>query len=332
MTDSYPPFRMDLGGTDPGSLRAGPLPTAPLGSASAASRAAGSPAASAGGAPQHRWTAGRVVSLLLGALLLLTSTGLLAAGGGLLWADQADQAEREDGWVTSPADSVSTAGYALVTGDVTLDAVGTDRAVDNLIGRVRLQVTSTEPGVELFAGIAPSGEVRGYLAGVGQRQLGDIGPGAGGTGMGSSGGMGMGTGSVTDVPGGPPGTPPVEQDIWVAEVVGSGTQTLEWIPTAGDWTVVVLRADGSADVTTTLAVAATVPRLAEAAWGLLACGAGLLIAGSLLVAFALRAAPAPGAPPVPPWSAPPPSVGRGALPPGATDDGPVLAGTSGGTG
>jgi hypothetical protein len=124
----------------------------------------------------------------VGALLLLTSTGLLTAGGGLLWADQT---QRDDGWLTSGDDTVSTARYALVSDDVSLHAAGADRVVDNLVGHVRLQVTSTDPDVELFAGIAPSRGVPSYLAGVGQRQLGDIGPGTGATGwnMGSSGGM-----------------------------------------------------------------------------------------------------------------------------------------------
>jgi hypothetical protein len=328
MTDSYPPFRMDMGGTDPGSVAAGLLPTAPVGPASAASLPVGSPGAPIGRGPQHRWTGGRVVALVLGALLLLASTGLVAAGGGLLWADQT---QREDGWLISDADSVSTPRYALVTDDVTLDAAGTDWLVDNLIGQVRLEFTSTDPGVELFAGVAPSSAVRTYLAGVGQRQLGDVGPGTGGMGwnMGSSGGMHAGT--MTDVPGGPPAVPPADLDIWVAQTGGSGTQTLEWTPAAGNWTVVVMQADGSAGVGTTLAVAATVPRLTEAAWGILGGGAVLLVVGALLVALAMRRAQAPGAPAVPPWSAPPPPGGRGTLPPSSADDGPVLAGTPGGT-
>jgi hypothetical protein len=158
-----------------------------------------------------------------------------------------------------------------------------------------------------------------------------MGPGTGGMGwnMGSSGGMQAGT--MTDVPGGPPAVPPADLDMWVAQTSSSGTQTLEWTPAAGNWTVVVMRADGSAGVATTLAVAATVPGLTVAAWGLLGGGAVLLAVGGLLVALALRRAQAPGAPPVPPWSAPPPPGGPGTLPPTPTDDGPVLAGTSGGT-
>jgi len=60
MTDTYPPFRLDLGGTDPAALLVGdpvpdqvPAPVAPT-------------------APQRpRWTAGRVVSLVIGSVLVL---------------------------------------------------------------------------------------------------------------------------------------------------------------------------------------------------------------------------------------------------------------------
>jgi len=301
-----------MGGTDPGSVPAGPLPGAPGGPAAAVSSAAGSSGAPLGARPVHRWTGGRVVALVLGALVLLTSTGLLAAGGGLLWADQT---RREDGWLTSDDESVSTARYALVTDDVSLDAAGAEWIVDNLIGQVRLQMTSADPDVELFAGVAPSSAVSDYLAGVGQRQLGTVSPGNGSAdwGMGAGGGM-------TDVAGGPPALPPTEQDFWVAQATGGGTQTLQWTPTAGDWTFVVMRADGSAGVDTSLAVAATVPGLTRAAWGLLGGGALMLAVGGLIVALTLRRAHAAGTPPTTTWTHPAPA-----------DDGPLLIGSTGGT-
>ena len=58
---------------------------------------------------------------MLGALVLLPSTGLLTAGVGLHWADQT---QREGAWLTSDDESVSTAGYALVSDDVSVDAAG----------------------------------------------------------------------------------------------------------------------------------------------------------------------------------------------------------------
>jgi hypothetical protein len=322
MTDRYPPFRLDLGGTDPGTVPTGELPTAPGGPAAAVPSAAGSTTSSgvpAGARPEHRWTGGRVVALVLGALLLLTSTGLLAAGGGLLWADST---QREDGWLSSDDESVSTARFALVTDDVSLDAAGAEWVVDNLIGRVRLQVTPTDPDVELFAGVAPSSAVDSYLSGVGRLQLGTVGPGTGSTGWAVGSGGGLDPGTMTDVPGGPPAVPPTGQDSWVAQATGTGTQTLEWTPTAGDWTVVVMRADGAAGVATAVAVAATVPGLTWVAWGLLGSGAVLLAVGGLIVALALRRAQAPGTPPTT-WTSQPP-------PPAPADDGPVLTGTPGG--
>ena len=96
MTDRYPPFRLDMGGTDPGSVPVGP------GASRAARRrrrrrfrARSVPGVSAE-PPAGGWSAGRVVTVVLGAVLLFVSTGLLAGGGALLWADQT---QRDDGYV-----------------------------------------------------------------------------------------------------------------------------------------------------------------------------------------------------------------------------------------
>jgi hypothetical protein len=305
MTDSYPPFRLDMGGTDPGPVRPGPLPGSPGGPA-AAVPAPGPSGAPHTAPPAHRWTGGRVVALVLGALVVLPSTGLLTAGVGLHWVNQT---QREDGWLTSDDEPVSTDGYALVSDDVTLDAAGAEWIVDDLIGEVRLEMTAVDPDVALFAGIAPTRAVRDYLAGVGRSELGTVGPGNGVA----------GPDGLTDVAGGPPAAPPAEQDFWVAQAAGSGTQTLQWTPTAGDWTVVVMRADGSAGVDTRLAVAATVPGLTTAAWGLLGAGALLLAVGGLIIGLALRRARSTGTPPTTTWT-----------PPAPADDGPVLIGGPGG--
>jgi hypothetical protein len=64
MTDEYPPFRLDMGGTDPGSVPAGPTPPPPVAPAVAAP--AGPVAA--GGPPASRWSAGRIVSVVIGAV------------------------------------------------------------------------------------------------------------------------------------------------------------------------------------------------------------------------------------------------------------------------
>src|SRR3954469_2176458 len=69
MTDEYPPFRLDMGGPDP--VPAGPAPTKPSGPAAAP------PAAS--------WTAGRVVALVVGVLLLFARPGHSSAAAPCWW-------------------------------------------------------------------------------------------------------------------------------------------------------------------------------------------------------------------------------------------------------
>ena len=63
MTDQYPPFRLDTGGSEPGGTLTLPQPTR---------RAPGG---------ESPWTGGRVVCVVLGAVLTVSSSGLLFGGG-----------------------------------------------------------------------------------------------------------------------------------------------------------------------------------------------------------------------------------------------------------
>jgi hypothetical protein len=123
---------------------------------------------------------------------------------------------------------------------------------------------------------------------------------------------------MTDVPGGAPAVPPGDLDIWTARSSGPGARVLEWQPENGNWSVVVMRADGGAGVDVVARVGVTAPGLAWLSGGLLAAGAVLALIGALLVALAVRRAQqGPSTPAVPPPGPPP-----GPVPPGA--GGPVL--------
>ncbi len=77
MTDEYPPFRLDMGGHDPiGTVTLTPSSGESPGEAPTPPRSM-----------QRRrgWTAGRVVSLVLGSVLGLASLGLLTGGGIATW-------------------------------------------------------------------------------------------------------------------------------------------------------------------------------------------------------------------------------------------------------
>ncbi|RBY80817.1 DUF4389 domain-containing protein [Blastococcus sp. TF02A-26] len=302
MTDAYPPFRMDMGGTDPGSVAPGPAPAGPGGGGAAHPAAPG---------PAGGWSAGRVVTLLMGALLLVTATGFLGTGGTLLWADQT---QREDGRLVSPDADLVSGRYAVTTDGVLLEGEGLDWVVDEVVGTTRIEVTPADADEEVFVGLGRTADVAGYLDGVGRSELDHLV-------VRQDGGDEVVRG-FTDIAGGPPATPPGDADVWVASVSGTGTQALDWRPAEGDWTVVVMRADGEAGIDAEVRVGATLPGLTWFSWLLLGIGAVIALAGGLLVGLAARgarSAPPSGGTPVEPLPPLPPA-------PPATAQAPVLTG------
>jgi hypothetical protein len=92
------------------------------------------------------------------------------------------------------------------------------------------------------------------------------------------------TRTVTTTGGGAPATPPTNASIWTAHASGTGTQTLAWRPTSGNWVVVVMNADGSAGVSVIADGGATVPDLGWIAAGLIVVGVILLGSAVALIA------------------------------------------------
>jgi hypothetical protein len=331
MTDRYPPFRLDLGGADPGWLGAPPPspppvpgsspvpgggpepgypvssptgypPASPGGPAPAGYGPAGYPPAGYGpagyAAPPvrpHSWTAGRVVALVVGALLVLTSIGVLTGGGAALWADRT---QRVDGYLTSGSEHLTTAGHALQSGSVAIDTGGDAWISEQLLGSARLQVTPVDPAVDVFVGVASTPDVQAWLSGAAYGRVEDLG------------GPDGGRATVTERAGGDLRSAPAAAGIWRATATGTGRQVLDWRAADGDWTVVVARADGAAGLDVTARAGVTVPALGWVAAGLLAAGVLLLALGALLVVFAVRRSAAAGSslPPVPTWPAGPPPV------------------------
>ena len=102
--------------------------------------------------------------------------------------------------------------------------------------------------------------------------------------------------------------PPGQQTFWTEQVSGAGRQQLDWDPSDGDWTAVVMNADGSAGVATDLRVGAELPALTGIAWGLLIGGALLTVIAVLLIVLAARSRqPRSQLPPA--QSVPPPGAG-----------------------
>jgi hypothetical protein len=233
---------------------------------------------------RSRWTAGRILLVILGSVAVLIGAGLLAGGGGALWADQT---QRADGYLTTPTDRFASSSYAIVSEPINL-AVGDSRAAkwllsDDVLGDVRLRAT----GGDVFVGIARTADVRRYLEGVGYDRVTDV-------------RYDPFRAEYARVAGGKPSMPPAEQDFWAARASGTGQQTLNWSPQSGKWSVVVMNADASRGIAVDLSAGAEASVLLALAIGLIVAGAVFLVGGAGLIFLGARntgtSPPAPASP------------------------------------
>src|SRR3954452_24011732 len=102
--------------------------------------------------PSRRWGAGRIVALVVGIVLLLPGLGLLLGGGALLWADSSHRTS--DGYLMSDAETFHTSEFALTSDRLDLSTGADWVPVSSALGTARIAVTGTDPGTEVFVGIA----------------------------------------------------------------------------------------------------------------------------------------------------------------------------------
>ena len=249
--------------------------------------AATTPAAWVPPPPPARMGAGRVIAVVLGALLLLPALGLVAGGGVLLWADT--WGRDDDGYLFTATDEFSSAGHALQSDRIELETDADWVPLSSALGTARVEATGTDAGEDVFLGVGPTSDVEAYLTGVERTVIDDL---------------GLDTSAADQVllPGGAPAGPPTEQDFWTVEASGTGTQQLSWEPAEGTWTLVIMNADGSAGVAVDARIGATTPALGGLAWGLLGAGLFLCLVATLVLVLALRR---PSAAPRTPYGTPP---------------------------
>jgi hypothetical protein len=220
-----------------------------------------------GGARPGGWTAGRIIAVVVGAILILCSLGLLGGSGVAWWA----QSNRNGGYADLATATYSVPGYAISSDTVSLH-MG-NGAASSLIGTVRIRVTQVSGATPAFIGIAPADASARYLAGVDYATVN---------------GANDQHGTYTEHPGSAPAVPPLRAGIWTAHAAGLGTQTLTWVTRSGDWMVVAMNADGSRPVNMQVNLAATLPNLPWIATGLLIGGIIFLVGGILLIVIPLR--------------------------------------------
>jgi hypothetical protein len=229
--------------------------------------------------PQQRSSAARTTSVVVGAIVGLLAVGMLAIGGLLLWADSKKD---EQGYISTHIERFATSTAAIATDNLDVDSEGPGWLTSHdHYGNVRLEVASRNDK-PVFVGVARTKDVSTYLRRTSHT-------------------------TVTDFhsdpfravyraePGSARPAAPASKRIWAASAHGTGMQTVTWNVKHGDWSIVVMNADGSRGVDAGVSAGADFPILSALAWGSVGGGLVLLGVASLLIVVgttAQRRAPA----------------------------------------
>lgn len=217
-------------------------------------------------------SAGKVFLAAVGAIIALVAAGLIFGGAGLLWAYGTQRSD--DGYFITASRELSTDGFALTSSEIDLGSQPGDWFPSGDLATVQLRA-SGQDSVPIFIGIAMDFDVDGFLEGVAHSRVTRIGRRADSV-------------SYQSVAGSSAPASPGEQTFWVASTEGSGTQTLTWDLEQGEWTVVIMKADGTQGLTVDASAGAKTELLVPVALGLLIFGLVVGVLAAVLLVVAVR--------------------------------------------
>ena len=230
--------------------------------------------------PPRRHRAARTTSVVVGAIVGLTAFAMLALGGVLLWADSKKD---EQGYIHTDTERFATRTAAIATDNLDVDSHGPGWLTSHdRYGNIRLEV-SPRNDKAVFVGVARTKDVSTYLRGTSHTTLTDF-------------HSDPFRAVYRAERGSARPAAPASKRIWAASAHGTGMQTVTWDVKHGDWSVVVMNADGSRGVDTGVSAGADFPILSALAWGSVGGGLVLLGVAALLIVAgttAQRRAPAP---------------------------------------
>ena len=212
--------------------------------------------------------------VVAGALTAAIGAGALAGGAALVAVNETQRDAA--GFYPAETSTLATPTRALVSHDLDVGDAGPDWLLaEGRLGRVRVAATGARDG-PVFVGVARRADVDAYLAGV-PHALADF---DGGHAAASTVG---GTGAPA---------PPASRGFWEKSATGAGTQTVVWPAQKGDWSAVVMNADGSAGVRATTRVSVATDVVLWLGVGMLLAGVALAGAGTALMLAGRPRAPA----------------------------------------
>jgi hypothetical protein len=205
-------------------------------------------------------------ALVAAAVTGLIAFALLLGGGLVLWAN--GHYKDADGYLSTGSQRFDSPEYALTTPSLSVDAgffIDSSR-----YGALRLNAMA-KGGKPLFVGVARTRDVDAWLRGTAYSEVSDVDFAP------FHARYALHRGSRR------PG-PPARQTFWAA----SGSKALYWDVEGGDWSVVVMNADGSRGVAAALSAGAKVPYLSALGYGTLTAGLLFILATVVLTAYGSR--------------------------------------------
>jgi hypothetical protein len=216
--------------------------------------------------------AGRITLIVTGLVASLVASAIVAGGALALWGDSQ---KGSDGYLSTDTHRFHAPGRALATDNLDVDLGGADWVADSDdLGKIKVSAESRD-GKPVFVGIARTTDVERYLDGVPYTTVEDV-------------DVSPFRADYARNYGHRHPVSPEHAGIWVDSSHGTGRQSFEWKINDGDYSVVVMNADGSLGVDADVKAGADIPFLDELGWTAIGSGAFALVLGIGLIALAVR--------------------------------------------
>ena len=224
------------------------------------------------------WGIGRFIALFFGGMIAIAGFGVLM--GGVALTSNRGWITDSNGYINTRSIELSTDTYALVQQNINIniEPMMAWRSTSDIV-TLRINVKSSNPGEEIFIGIATAGDANSFLNKVSYDRL-----------MNIDWGWERSPG-IIDQPtyrrysGSEQPATPTSTNIWIKSAKGTGPQTLEWVPSSGDYWIVVMNAKGSPRVDVTSQLGVKIPFLSGIGNILIGVGVFSLLIGTLVIYF-----------------------------------------------
>ena len=224
---------------------------------------------------------GPLLTTITGSVLGFVAFLLLAGAIALFAIDD----ERTDGYFTTATHTYSSPTRALTTQSLDVDTAAPDWLFStDTLGHVRIDPRSTGAAEPVFVGIAPTRDVNAYLDQVQHDEITDL-------------HLDPFTIDRSRRAGESRPALPAAQTFWAA--TSTDGRPLDWKVRDGEWSVVMMNADGSPGVSVDASVGADAPFLRDLGWWLLVPGAGLGLIALIILTLGVRGLTRAGAQPNP---------------------------------